>query len=164
MENSARVLGGYSFSSDDIIELKKHKGVLFASMNSKIKSSLILSKNLSIRIKRYFTKDNIYTGSLGRNPKSSNFKISKHDEFIDGIATLINNGIYIGISDSYIDNENVLSKHWLVKVLIEDSFSLPSGIKNVNGNFVTKYKKYPITLNIDGTIVADGQLSLVSEV
>ena len=77
MENSARVLGGYSFSSDDIIELKKHKGVLFASMNSKIKSSLILSKNLSIRIKRYFTKDNIYIGSrLHSNPGQREANIS----------------------------------------------------------------------------------------
>ena len=49
-------------------------------------------------------------------------------------------------------------------VRIENSFNLPESITMNNNVVVTNYKKYPIILEVEGKIVADGELSLVSEI
>lgn len=162
--DSDRVTEGYSFPADDIIEIRKKKGLQLISTNSSLRSSFYASKELSISLDRYLTKERVFIGSLGKNPVSSKFKISISDPFIEGLYSSNEDGFYIGISESYFDEKLVPSKHWLAKSQINNKFSLPESITISNGSVITNYKEYIISLDIEGKINVDGELSLVSEI
>ena len=73
-------------------------------------------------------------------------------------------GVYIGILESYLYDNQTLSRHWTVQVKLEDKYSLPYKIEKNGDKIITNFKEYPVDLYIEGKISADGEFSLVSEI
>ena len=73
------------FSSDDITELKKKKGLQFLIRENSKTINYFISKDISIKIKRFLSKNNIYIGSKGVNPRSTKFELTNKIDSIEGL-------------------------------------------------------------------------------
>ena len=73
-------------------------------------------------------------------------------------------GVYIGITDSFVEEGELLTKHWQVCVKMNKNFLIPESVTNINGALITNYKYYSVDVCVEGEIEADGDFSLVTEV
>lgn len=152
------------FSSDDITELKKKKGLQFLIRENSKTINYFISKNISIKTDRFLSKNNIYIGSKGVNPRSTKFDLTNKIDGIEGIYASEKDGVYIGITDSFVEEGGLLTKHWQVSVKLNKNFLIPENVTNINGALITNYKYYSVDVFVEGEIEADGDFSLVTEV
>lgn len=112
-----------------------------------------------------YSKDNIYIGKNGYNPRKSKFSISKDDD-TDSPIGIPNNidadyGLFIGFDELCYDEDDSTTGSWIVRARVDQYPQLPSGVI-INGNSFTNILESVYTpFSFSGVITTDGQFSSV---